>query len=496
MLSYKCSLTKHGERQFELDIEYPVPYRRKRAAYQLDMYLFCPYQLGMTKERYGVARFLQHFFSYTRHTIPAIPLDRLVEDDCEKSPLIRITQALDSMSSAGEVDEKYLLYELRMFANVYHQQVKGTRNLLKDLLADGLPEADFTLRIRTFLGEIDAVLKKFRVELRQKFMDANLSDSLRRSADWVDEKISLSTQKQLLNLYSFCQQHAMNSSGELLRQYLQMEDAYHKSRGFETVVEPGSDAADERFVYYESMLKKWTESCLYMSVVRNRLANRITQILLGVAAGGAMLFAVSATFLATKWFPPDSVAWAILIVIMYIFKDRIKEWLRAFFIAVLPKMVSDRTEELIDPKAGQQVGSSKIRVRMMPAGETPPEVRRLRYLTTNKFRDILPPEDVIELHKETRFDCELLSKFHKRLESITEIARFRLDAFLANMDDPFNTLGFIRNGKYEEVQAKRIYHVHVIIGLREDQNENNVFFHYLLAANRDGIIRIEFVRKA
>lgn len=496
MLSYKCNLTEHGKRQFELNIEYPVPAQRKWVAYQLDLYLFCPYQLGMTRERYGIERFLNHFFSYTRHTIPAIPLDRLVNADCEKSPLIRIARARDSMNSAGEVDEKNILYEIRMFTNVYHKQVKGTGQLLKDLLADGLPEADFSASLSAFLAEIGAVLKYFRVELRPKFINTNLSAALRLSADWADEKISLSTQKQLFNLYNLCRQYSMFACGEIIKKHLETENAYHKSRGFETVVEPGNDAANERFIYYESMLKKWAESCLYMSVVRNRLANRIMQIFFGLAAGCAMGFAVIGTFLATKWFPSDSVPLAILIVIMYIFKDRIKEWLRVFFIAVLPKMVSDRTEDLIDPKANQRVGHSKIRVRMMPAGDTPLEVRRLRYMTTNKFRDILPPEDVIELHKETRFNCELLSEFHSRLESITEIVRFRMDSFLANMDDPFNTLEVIRDGKYEQVQAKRSYHIHAIIGLHEDQSTNNVFFHYILDLNRNGIIRIEFVRRA
>jgi len=63
------------------------------------------------------------------------------------------------------------------------------------------------------------------------------------------------------------------------------------------------------------------------------------------------------------------------------------------------------------------------------------------------------------------------------------------------MDDPFSDLVFLQNGECKHVEARRVYHINVILALRENQSKNEVLFHYLLDINRNGIIRIEFIRR-
>ncbi|MBI5726066.1 MAG: hypothetical protein HZA50_19050 [Planctomycetes bacterium] len=495
MLNYECNVTTHGNQQFELDVAYPVEAGKIRLDYALDLYVFCPYQLGMNKDHYGVKKFLEDTHSYTRFTVPAIPLAKLVDPACEKSPLIRIRQALAKMTSASELDVEYIIYELRMFANIFHRQVKEARKLLKKLPQDGYPAEETISQTKTFIDDLQAAMKLYRTCVLHELVDPNIPDVIRQAANWADEQVSLSAEKQFFNICCFFgKDDRLSPAAELLRPHLSEEACYRRSKGFRTVVSPVSNDNNERFIYHEGVLKKWAESCLYLSASRNRFTDRLAQILMGVAAGVAMLFAVAATVLATKWFPPDSIPWAILIVIMYVFKDRIKEWLRGFFIAYIPALVADKTDDLVDPKVKKLIGSSKIRVRMQSSGDIPQEIRRIRNLSTNEFRNILPPEDVINFHKETSFNGETLMKHHLRLESITEILRFNLHNFLVGMDDPSSTLMYTDAGKIEKVEVKRIYHIHLLIHLCGKKLKNSMFFHYRLDLNRDGLIRTEHIR--
>lgn len=233
---------------------------------------------------------------------------------------------------------------------------------------------------------------------------------------------------------------------------------------------------------------------MYMSAARNRLSDKIAHVLMGVAAGVAMLFAIVATILASTYFSQGSIPWAILIVIMYVFKDRIKEILRAVFARYIPKMIADKCEDLIDPNVKSRVGKSKIRVRFLSASRTPKDIRQLRYLATNEFRGILPAEDVVEFHKDMDLDCQSLTSHHPRLESITEIMRFKLDHFLEGMDDPTSKLSYYQDGRVKTILANRVYHINMVARLGKDNNGEPELFHYMIVLNRDGIIRIKLKR--
>jgi hypothetical protein len=80
---------------------------------------------------------------------------------------------------------------------------------------------------------------------------------------------------------------------------------------------------------------------MYMSSEQSRSVSRVGHVIAGVAAAVAMSFAVIATFLAGRLFAAYSIPWALLIVVSYIFKDRIKEVLRSILIRLVPRLIAD-----------------------------------------------------------------------------------------------------------------------------------------------------------
>lgn len=495
MLQCRYNVKTHGRRQLELEVKYPLLGREKYKRYELDLFVFSPYQLGMTHEGYGVSRFLRDMRSYTRYTIYSISLKKLADPSCSISPIARVASMLDKTVMAGDIDEQAALYELRVLASVYNRQLRDTLPMLEEVVRSRAPAAEGVERLKGFLADIDMFLQAFR-SLRPRFCDTRISDLLRQGLCWADESISLSTEKTLYKLHDlYCERNDMAEACGILEGRLGGEQQYRMDRGYPTVVTPDDPAANEFFVYRAGVLKKWTEGCMFMTTEHARITGHFTHLMMAAAAGAAMAFAVLAALFAQRWFVEFSIPWVVIIVLAYIGKDRIKEVLRTFFAAYVPKMIADEVDDLIDPAIGTKIGSSRARALFCHPGDLPEAARRLRNFEENVFQNIIPPENVIHFHKDISIDRARLMRNHQRLESLTEIMRLKLDSWLANMDEPVDRLFYMRNGRRMKADAKRVYHVNIIVGISEAGKSvaGRSLFRYRLVLTRNGIVRIERV---
>jgi hypothetical protein len=489
-----ASIIQHGNRQFELSVEYPLQSKHKKSNHILELFLFSPYQLVITPERYGVKNFLKDIHSYTRYTTPELTFSEIIDPSCEASPLTRIKKILPHLSSLTEEETRILQYEIRMLINIYRHQLKIIRKTIQQM-----DQVTAQYNIATYLNDLDVVLKLIREEVILPLLNSSVSKDLSNSASWADESASWFTEKQLLRLYDYALK--INAMGPILVQLcsrIKKECEYRKTKGFKIITNQTTDKENEKFVYHEGMLKKWAEGCMFMSAAKNKLPEHIAQILMGVAAGIAMLFAVLATVQVTKMFSPDSATWAMLIVGMYIFKDRIKELLRLFFAKHLPDLIADKSEDIIDfLKAGTyaKVGNSKVRVRFLSASSIPQAITDCRQRYINEFHSILPKENVIEFHKELNLNCQQLLHNHKRIRSITEILRLNIGHFLTEMDDDIEYMPCHEDMKYNEISVRRCYHLHAILRLSDSYSNDTKIIHYLILLNRTGIVRIEEIER-
>lgn len=492
-MDYLCSIKTHGHRQLELNLRYPLIKDKDEACFHLDCYLFNPYQLAITGNRYGIASFFRDLRSYTRYTVPIIPLDKLIDPACNVSPLIRISKMLSKSSMASELNEKTVLYELRVLTNVYHYQLTEIRQLLKQKLEQSENAEYSTIYLQSSLDEIDRFLADFRL-LHQEFLDSRVSNMLRESLQWADESISLHTEKFQYHVYQLLKERSdMDLCRKRLEQRLDQEQQYRVQRGYATIIDPGNETGNELFVYREGILKKWSEGCLYLSRLPSSIAANIAQIMMGAAAGIAMVFAVLATIFASRWFVAESLPWVVLIVLGYIAKDRIKDLLRSALITMIPSLMADQMENLIDPALDKKVGSSRSRARFCGPDQIPELVTRLRDIRANVFKSIIPPENILHYHKSIRFNSAKIRNYHKRLESLTEIIRLKLDYWFANMDDPANQLFCMRDGAVTTVLANRVYHVNLIVCLSDcnQPEKHQSLSRYRMTLTRDGILRID-----
>ncbi|MBN1687463.1 MAG: hypothetical protein JW852_12455 [Spirochaetales bacterium] len=490
MNGFSCDVRAHGTHQIEIKTRYPISAKRD-LKYDLDLYFFSPGQLQLDARRYGVQKFFEDLKANTRYTTPGIPLSRLIDESFELSPLNRINRILDGIGTGGRFKPEKLLYEIRTLVNIYKAELRDTRRVIQlEVAAVYNPEV-LLARIIEHVTLIDTFLSRLRATM-SRFIDPHIPEQLRAAIEWADESISIATEVERLKLFQVVDPHnALRPAAERLKPSLDREAAYRRKAGYSSVVNPSDQRNNEDLLYREGILKKWAQSAMYMSSEQSRSVSQAGHIIAGVAAAVAMSFAVAATFLAGRLFVSYSIPWALLIVVSYIFKDRLKEVLRSILIRLVPRLIADDADVLTDPAVNKKVGSTRSSAAFRKSRDVSARIRELRNLSQNPFRDILPEEDVIHYRRRIRINGKILQMNHQRLESITDILRLKLDSWMEEMDNPENFLTYFEDDRIKRVVAARVYHANVVVALAHGIDVN--YYRFRLILTRNGLIRVETV---
>ncbi len=497
MNTYNSDVRTHSHHHLELKTEYPLfpQLEEKKAVYRQDLYFFFPAQLNVTGSRIGVPGALKNLKVYYRFSTPSLTLEKLMDETCTLSPLFRIRNIL-SLSELEDPDMlQSLVYELQMLVNMYRAEVKGVSLLIREEWQTRKREGAVSGRTVQFLNEIRRFLALFR-ELYSLFLNPHITDVQRKAYFWADESLSIITEQGMIDLFSFLRSSDWDESiRQMAEDLICQETGYREKSHYSYMYHQDDRHSGEKMAYRDSMLKKWSQSALYLNYEDSRTPRRIGHMLAGAAAGVAMLFAVMVTIFADRIFLRNSLAWALLIVISYIFKDRIKEILRDVFGRFLPRISADRQTRLKDPASGKKIGMTNSVIRFGGAGRIVPErILKERYRRPNPFRDILPEQDVMVISRKIRIKTKKLKSNHSRLKGITEILRFHVEDWLREMDDPKDILFRVDNGKKVKIKGNRVYHIHLIISMTDVRGGGSEsLYHYRIVLNKSGIQRIEIL---
>ena len=479
----------HGRTQLEVKAHYPVT-AAKRDRYTVDFWLFVPGPLRMDADEYGVDGFLADVKCQTRMSPSFMPVSRIADPNCKISPLTRIRRELENAALPGDILTKRILYELRTLANIYGTETSASESIIAEAVNEGRMNA-VKDAIKANLKDIKSFLDSWR-DLYGLFLEPAVGTELREAYAWTDESISLATEQMLARLHRsiVADEEAPSLTRRILR-LAEAETERRRSMGYESLAGGFSKLEAEKRIYREGILKKWGQSALYLTQEESGASKKIGQIIAGAAAAAAMAFAVAATLLAEKYLPGRNAAWVLVVVIAYIFKDRIKETLRAVLLHTLPSLISDTRIRLVDQASGRRVGRVSSRVRFLKGRSAPGGVRRLRAAGENPLRRILPEEDLIHFRRNILIRNDRLGKSHTRLADLSDIIRFKLDRCLREMDDPEKTFPMFVDDAVLDVTGRRVYHINLIVGLSRSGEGLKTRVRYRLVLSRKGLERIE-----
>jgi len=267
------------------------------------------------------------------------------------------------------------------------------------------------------------------------------------------------------------------------------EEGHRRTRGFPSIIDPHAD--NEAYLARIGLLKKYCSGVLFLTVEQRAIRRRWQEVAFAMAAGIAMAFATLVAF----WAQAFSVGLQLflLLVVAYMFKDRIKEATRALFARLLEKHMFDR-EITVEDGAGRELGQVREKIAFIRGEEVPEDVRMARRRGMDPVVQIAEEEmreSVIRYQKEVELDVRTLSK--QRHAGLTDILRFNVDRFLHDMDEPEEEIEYVDRETHALtcLRASKTYRIDAVVRLEPESKGKGQTLLYRLILDRNGIKRME-----
>lgn len=525
-------LKVHDRYQVEVKFEYPISKDRPREAFRVDTYFYIPNALGIRPDTYAQNEFYQDLQTYTRYGTPTIPLERLLDEKNDLSPLSRVAGYKQALVAGDGKDEaaQRVEYELRILGCIFRGETREQGRLISVCLAKPRPHPkdfqDAAYLCGKFLDESAKVVARLR-ELQREFLNPHLPEHVDRAFRYVDEAMSVQLEGVCGKVYRSFARVAEGAPLEALEAArklavaMQREESYRREAGYPTAVDAsnGPDAArsNEYFLYRIGVLKKYVQSTLFLSVEKHQGSRPLLYTIYATAAMVAMAFFVMLLWFLQDVAPINSIPYMVLAVVAYAFKDRIKESLKRYFSERMTGVLRDRESQLLDRAPTRStVGRIAEAVSFLPPERVPKDVQEKR--APDELVDLAEdsaPETVIKYQKSIDLYSDEVFKLHRRIDHLNEIVRFNVRKLLVRMDDPKKGLSISESSDPEgwyppedggnghkhaaltpllRVRATKVYHVNMILGISV-MDEHGQWItdreKFRLVLSRDGIERVE-----
>jgi hypothetical protein len=267
----------------------------------------------------------------------------------------------------------------------------------------------------------------------------------------------------------------VNTRAELenLLDRFQENEAKHRIKfGFGRLPENETEIDRERRLVRLSHLKKFFQSKSFIDVTREQSAKKIGE---STAAAGTAIAALIAALIerfsqsGTGDLAFSGVSLLGFGVIIYVLRDRMKDWAKARFQEKALKFLPDYEQQLI---AGEEkIGCVKEWFRLINARELPEDIKKLRRSASASEMERRLPEDVFYCRKVQEINT---SSHHSTAvngsqvsRALLENTRINFERYLKHMDDPFKELTDLDpEGRILQSRSRKVYHFYLCVRTR------------------------------
>ncbi len=500
----------HDDTHVEVRLGYGLPLKDQGAVdYHVQIYFFFPGSLDVNETTFPKREFYQDIHAYLRFKTPELNLEELLDEDAPDSPLCRLVR-LEGRITREKADPGPLtpavVDEAKLFGCL-------ARAYMQDKLDRVLPfirmprKAGGTLydrdrlvdSIERFHGKSRALLERFRAVMdRYSKGQTVLPKRLTHSLLDTDEYLSYQYEKYFCRLLEAAQR-SDDLLAERIRPMLvsgvRSEHAHRRERGYLTG--PSTEGENEVYTNHVRLLKKFVESALYLGLRRQIPQDWVADWIGAFAAGLAMLFATVTSVLLQPQAARFADTWAIgALVLIYIFKDRIKEMVKRKLGQSAVQWLPDIDTRIIDRRSDAVLGRCRETTRWIPAGQVPEMVERVRAFHSMTHRDLREAtgETVLRYDKKITLFPDRIQRAHRRRNDVQDILRFDVSDFLRHMDDPGLVLRTLA-GDHDRVirtKGRKTYSLNLVIAY-EVEDGRPIYEKVRVVLDRSGVKRVETV---
>lgn len=456
----------------------------KHNDFVMNTWIFVPNSLDINAAKYSKENFYRDLKSGVRLITPSYSLHELANDE-SLLPNQALTSNFNDLFIAPH-DTEDLFHAVKMYCAIAKSAFRD-----ESVEAAQQPEAEArAAACKAFLDNGCKILSRLRT-LLNKLNDEKVTDRTRTVFSYGDEFLSNVLEKYSYRLRDAIRLNHPEEYPQLEKRFkevLDTEKAYRHQRGY-LCVKTDDTKGNEDFVFRASLLKKFTESDLYLNATKRQNTFLVEQILYSLAAGAAMVVATLSSFFFQQKYGNFTLPFLIALVISYMFKDRLKDWLRLFFAKRVSNKVFDtRTDFRIK---GRHIGWSKDSVDFIDSDKILPEVMELRSRNPLFAEVSGKDEKVLLFRKKVQlWPSELAKASPYPLRGINDILRYNITEYTRKMDNPsFPLAGTWEDEGYEPVKGRKIYRLTFVIQcVYEGKTE---YKRVLVKCDRNGIVEVK-----
>jgi len=500
----RSKIRVHDKHRLEIKLDFDLDDVEK-TSYSVETYFFIPRSLNAGPHNYHKEQFYDSCQRYIRFSTPKISLSRMCDASLEYSPLTRIRKKMQEVQAGDNSTDliEKICYEIKLLGCVVRGELRdNVKQFIEDYSLAGVTNI-LENSVKAFLADFRNFLKEFD-SLRTEMSVSIVPVKVKETFAFCDEYVSLSIEEHLGSLAYGIQQSpefktkdSVRSFHKLITDIMREEEEYRKERAYPSVFDKKS--TNELLIYRRGVLKKFVSSVLFIRAEFSEW-EALTQIIFGFAAGVAMLFATVISVYYQNRYTTTSVPFVTALVISYIFKDRIKDWIKFSFSKKLAHWISDRKIDVIDPDTFKSIGELKEGFTFIKHENLPPDVYRLRnadYLTSVDSEG--RPERIFKYKKKINLKPRSIMRNHARRKGINDIMRFNMARLIQQADDPVADYNYFdsSSGIMRQAECSRVYHINVIVRytyVDREGEEQEYFERHRLVVNKNGILRKEEVR--
>lgn len=247
---------------------------------------------------------------------------------------------------------------------------------------------------------------------------------------------------------------------QLLRTHQEDEAGYRRTRNMS--FENETDLERERHLSRLSQLKKFFQSKTFVDVTKTQAAQRVTESTALVGTAIAAIIAATLEQLGRKNVATLASHGLMVVglgVILYVLRDRMKEWARSKLAKKAMGLIPDFETRLIADQ--KNFGISREWLHILQSKNMENEVTEARHADSVIDRDLRLPEDVLSTRRVFFLRPNFAGPAHTR--ALHENVRLNLDRHLKFMDDPFKDLTDLEaDGRLTLSRSRRVYHFHMV----------------------------------
>lgn len=450
--------------------------------FDVNTWIFVPNGLDINKNTYSKDRFYTDMKSNVRLITPSFALADMVGEAAV--PFRNLKQAVtDLVAELSPEHRSEFEFQLKLFGSIFKSSIRDASSVIVKNLSDTLSYE----RCAAFAADVRRVLSAFRGLLP---LMEGLPEELTSKLAFADEFMSHQVEiRALRTIRTMDQQNnpALEPARKELEQLFVDEETYKIKQGYSHAV-IGDEKNNRELVYRHSLLKKYIESALFLKVDTTQDGKAVKQISFSLAAGLAMMVSMLVTLPFQKYLGNYPSLIFIILIVIYMLKDRIKELTRWLFAYQLKdKYYDNKTVARIKDRT---VGWIKEGMDFITDDKVPSEVMALRGRSTLEADNAFLEEKIILYRKKVEVDQGLLKNhYNYDFKGINDIMRYHINFLTKKMDNPESQVHCLdEEHRLHTLVADRVYTLFFVLQFKwADQVEYKVF---RVVVNRNGILEI------